>query len=1376
MKNLFLTGFASWLLLVSISLISYAQSENYRFEHLSTQQGLSQNFVWSIHQDQEGFMWFGTNDGLNKYDGYSFTVLKPDPDDPENTLHHNIITDIHEDREGRLWVATLGGGLHQVDKHTGKVTRYSVEPSHVLRWNVISTIYEDQEGIFWLGAFGGVARFNPNTKQFTLFSSPNKFLSGVAQDADGRYWAGGDGGIYRLDTNARQLVPVLLDSSLAQQPLCNALYLDSEGILWMGTQGEGLFRSDTIHGSGHFIRYNPSGVISQFILLNGIYEDRKGYLWLLGSDGLQRVTKNTDKVLSFQSNPFQPGSLSHHNASAIYQDRNGTLWVGTDHGINKVTSQPKQFRVYQPIPSLPSIVRHQNDINTLLEDHTGMIWLGSAAVLSQGNLQNGLFRFDPETQQFEHFPADPSNPDSLMSNMVLSVYEDRQQRLWVGTVEALHLFDRITGKFTRYPSEIAVDNLVEDVFGNLWCGSWGVGIERGIATFNPVQRQFKYYFHDYQTHDPSDTTGLRDGAVWDIAASRAGDIWVALSGAGIARLDLQTNTFTNYFPSNSSLNLNDKDVRTIYEDSNGIIWAGTNQGGLHRYDSLTDTFTYYTMHDGLPTNHIESIIEDKRGYLWMGTNQGLSRFNPKTETFLNFDISDGLPANQFRGGSVYSRNGKLMFGSINGFVIFDPDSIQKNTFIPPVYITKFHVMEEEREVPTSNIELPYDQNFLSFDFVALNYDSPEKNQYAYQLEGVDQDWIHSGNRRFASYPDLDPGKYTFRVIGSNNDGLWNEEGKSLNITILPPWWQTRWAYTLYGMLAIGFLYGLRHYTVKRERLKHELKLQTLEAEKMHELDHLKSRFFANISHEFRTPLTLILGPLEKFLSRTSEASEDQRVYQMMQRNAQRLLHLINQLLDLSKLEAGCLTLETKPAAIVPFLKAMALSFTSLAERQQIQYHVRYPGGQPVVYFDADKLEKIITNLLSNAFKFTPEGGTITVTVKLHPTQEKSDLSIHRKADLPLRTLELKVQDSGMGLSEALTQRVFDRFYQVDVSQNGEQQGSGIGLSLVRELVELHGGEVSVESQPGQGTCFTVGLPVVMADYEEVVVGEPILTDNNPNTKAFVNPAEDEMNEPSEAVPEEANSDTPLVLIVEDNADVRAFIRDTLQPAYQVLEAADGVAGYERAVETIPDLILSDVMMPKMDGVELCGKLKADEKTAHVPVILLTAKASGGDKIEGLETGADDYIIKPFQADELRVRIKNLIDSRKKLREHFSREITLQPASIQITSADEKFLQRVMQIVEEYMGDDVFGVEALGQEVGMSRAQLFRKLKALTNHAPGDLIRIIRLKRAADLLSQGAGNIADIAYQVGFSSPSYFTKCFHKQFGQTPSDYMASTLS
>jgi signal transduction histidine kinase/ligand-binding sensor domain-containing protein/DNA-binding response OmpR family regulator len=1342
---------------------SYGQQLDYHFKHLGERQGLSNNNVWSIIQDSEGFMWFGTLDGLNKYDGYSFEVFKPDPEDQENTLHHNIISDIHEDHKGRLWVTTFGGGFHQVDKQTCKVTRFEIRSNHTAFWNTLGSIFEDESGFLWISAVGGMARFDPDTHQFVLYPRParNGMSLTSIEDDKGRFWVGHERGIFILDRENGAYNPILLDTTMIQQPGVWSLFLDSDDILWAGTNGEGLFYLDTRQEALRFTRFEGKVNKTFYWSFNGIYEDSQGYLWVSTEEGLQRINKRTKEVFSFPYNPTKPGSLSHERVKTVYQDPTGTLWVGTENGVN--VAHANKFRSYQIVSTLPSVRLKENEIGSIVEDHTGMIWLTNSLF---SRLDMKLYQFNPRTGQAKHIPIYLSKSGKQSLGKVLTVYEDENNRLWVGTSEALLLLDRNTMTFIQYLTNISVYCIDEDTSGTLWLGG-----NPGIASFDPKSSQFEYFLYDI---NDSTNLGQRNASrihssdVIDLTVSHTGEIWIGYLGSGVDRFNPMKGTFTHYLPDPDSPKgkLKDRDVRSLYEDDDGVIWVGTMLGGLNRFDPQTDSFEYFTVHDGLPDNHVASIISDTDGYLWLGTNHGISRFNTLTEEFRNYDITDGLPANHFQGGDAYRVNEKLMFGSVNGFTFFHPDSIRLNTTPPPVYITGFQVMEEEREVPAKAVELPYDENILSFDFVALNYNAPEKNQHIYMLEGVDKDWVYTNDLRVARYTNLSPGEYTFRVKASNNDGVWNEEGASLQLTILPPWWQTIGAYFLYGLMGIGLLFGLRQYTVKRERLKHELNLQRMEAEKMHTVDQMKSRFFANISHEFRTPLTLILGPLDKYIRQSEADSPERQTFQMMRRNARRLLHLINQLLDLSKLEAGRMQLNPSPQPIQSFLQPIGMSFSALAERKQITYHFRYPKENLVLYFDADKLEKIITNLLSNAFKFTPAGEEIIFTACLKPGKNK----YQSNGNTTKQILVLEVKDSGAGMDEEQVEHIFQRFYQAHSTHDTDTEGSGIGLSLVKELVELHGGEIAVTSERGAGSCFTVSLLLQEADFAEFVsqssreVEIPVLDNEHDNR------AGSETETPEEGA---TSLDAPLLLLVEDNADVRTFISESLKASYRLLEASNGREGYQIAIETIPDLVLSDVMMPEMDGVALCARLKADEKTAHVPVVLLTAKASGGDKIEGLQTGADDYIVKPFEAEELRARIDNLIESRRMLREQFSREILLQPTAVKITSADEQFLQQVMEVIEANMSHLNFGRDELCKEMHMSPTQLNRKLKALTDHAPVELIRIMRMKRAAALLAAGAGNVGEISFMVGYKDHSYFSRSFHKQYGVTPSEYAAS---
>jgi signal transduction histidine kinase/DNA-binding response OmpR family regulator len=732
---------------------------------------------------------------------------------------------------------------------------------------------------------------------------------------------------------------------------------------------------------------------------------------------------------------------------------------------------------------------------------------------------------------------------------------------------------------------------------------------------------------------------------------------------------------------------------------------------------------------------------------------------------------------------AYHKNagGEMFFGSFeNGFTMFHPDSIKDNPYIPPVVITAFKRYNTDDAEGIGIVEkgisaqkaitVSYKDNILSFEFAALSYRNTFKNKYAYKLDGYNDQWIQLGTERRVSFTNLDPGEYTLCVKGSNNDGVWNEEGTSLKIIVTPPWWKTNWAYASYVLLVVGLLYGSRRYDLNRIQLKNQLRLEHVEAEKMKELDHLKSRFFANISHEFRTPLTLILGPVEQ-MRRSEFKGNLQEAYDMILRNGRRLLRLINQLLDLARIEAGRMALQARPENIVSFLKGLTLSFASAAERKRIALSFAAKEESIIVYCDRDKLEKIVSNLLSNALKFTPEGGRVSVQLSVSSEQLLSKQLI---AD---HWLLITVTDTGPGISKDQLDKIFDRFYQVDASQTREQEGTGIGLALTKELVELHRGEISVHSEVGHGSSFIVRLPLGKAHLKPEEVANEQLSVTSDQFARFED-RESRMEDrtagdkqPTTNDQQPPTNDESIILIVEDNVDVRQYIRQYLEPEFKVIAAVDGVEGLEKALEIIPDLIISDVMMPKRDGNELCRILKNEEKTSHVPIIMLTAKADRDSKVQGLETGADDYLIKPFDSKELLARVHNLINQRRQLRERFSREIVLKPQDIAITPKDEVFLNKMKAVVERHLSEEDFDVATLSREVGMSHTQIHRKLKALTNQSVSQFIRSMRLARAVELLKQDAGTVAEIAYQVGFGSQAYFTKCFHEQFGHSPKEYV-----
>ena len=914
------------LILDNIPIESYAQIQDYRFEHLTIEQGLSKNLVKRIFQDNEGFMWFFTTDGLNKYDGYNIEVYRPEPNNPDQSLRSSNNYDMIEDKQGRLWITSWGGGLQYLDKQTDQVTHFVLDSLHENKWIRLNEIFESKDGTIWLSGFDGIAHVAPSTFEITLFDSPENVLSfnAVVEDASKRVWCGGTNGLYQLDPRNGTFTPITLDSTLQQPPIIHYLYLDHDSILWVSTQISGLFYLDTRLKSSQPHLYLSAGLSSEKdkIFFGNVTQGKEGYLWVSSSQGVVRIDKKKNAVKFFRADPLNPFSISHNGVWSIYEDRSENLWVGSFNGVDKSTSS--QFNTYQTYPNSVFNYLPQNSIWGSAVDQAGIILFTTGSDSANTFNHASLYHLNPETGEVKDFVIATNNSDTLKKDQVGPLYVDQKNRLWIGTETALLLRNNKTGEYQRYPSQIPVYDLTEDSDSKLWFhGGWDRlnSSLNTIASFNPENGKFSYFTYDIKDIEDEPFLGITH-----IMASRTGDIWLSFHG-GLARFDQETESFTTYLPNPKKPkgHINDIFVHTTYEDQDGIIWICTNEGGLNRYDPSTDSFTHFDILDGLPTNYIQSIIQDKNGNLWLGTNRGLSRFNPKTKEFINYNVSDGLPANDFYVAHVINGKETLVFGTDNGLVFFHPDSIQNNATPPPVYITGFQVMEEEQVVPTEPIALPYDQNFLSFDFVALNYQAPEKNAYAYQMDGLDEDWVESGDRRFASYTNLDPGEYTFKVKASHNKGSWNEAASAIQFTILPPWWQTWWAYALYAVLAIGATVALRRYEMKRFKLRQQ-------ATHLAEMDSLKSRFFANISHEFRTPLTLILGPLKAMYDGTFTGNH-QKTLEVMMRNGQRLQNLINQLLDISKLEAGKMQLKAAPTDLVPLLRHIAAAYRSLADKK-----------------------------------------------------------------------------------------------------------------------------------------------------------------------------------------------------------------------------------------------------------------------------------------------------------------------------------------------------------------------------------------------------------------------------------------------------------
>ncbi|HEV7347410.1 sensor histidine kinase [Telluribacter sp.] len=992
------------------------------FEHLSTQLGLSQSTVRSIYQDREGFLWFGTHNGLNRYDGYTFTVYKPDPRDPKHTFHHSIITDIMEDRKGKLWVATLGGGLHLVNKRTGIVTAYPIVHKQDAYWNTLFTILDDAGNCLWLATGNGLACFDPETRHYTLYPT-QKYLTALTEDPAGRLWVGGLQGVHRFERATGKFTPVVLDHSLSNQPFISSLHLDAQGVLWAGSLNGGVWRLDTRHSSPQFQRYNPQGKLTKAIRYNGIISGKQGNIWLATGEGLQRIDPKTDQVITYESNPALPGTLSNNNIQSLYQDRLGNLWVGTNSGVNKASANSKQFHTYQIIPTGSSISLNNNYINTLLEDHTGTIWLGSNAGSMDGSFQNGLYQFDPKTKQVKQVRVDPSVPDSPNNRAVWSLMQDRQNRLWIGAQLGLYRYDYVTARFIRYKVPFSVRRMAEGQDGTLWLASTSAGDSAVIAAFSPERSQIVYY-----PYNEKGEKSLNSPFLYDILPSRDGSIYIATGGGGINRLNPRTGRFTHYLPgSGSSTNtLSDKEVHCLYEDEVGMIWAGTGHGGLNKLDPRTGTFTFYTTLDGLPSNRILSILGDRRENLWMGTANGLCWFTPTTKAFRSYDIQDGLPDNEFNSRAAYRHQNKLLFGTRNGFMAFYPDSLRDNTTPPAVFISGLSVMRKRRELPPDQLELPYDQNFLSFEFVALSYDVPLKNQYAFQLEGVDKDWVYSGTRRLASYTSLPPGRYTFRVKASNSDGYWNEQGAKLAIIIHPPWWRTWWFRLLLfvGLMGAAWL-GLRLYTqsrLNRQRREMQRVLQAQEEE--------RQRLAADLHDDLGATLSAIKGQLE---SVQPESRGLNRPIGLMEK-AIRDLRLISH--NLMPPEFNKLGLTESLRETVQ--RAQASS--------GLKFHfITYGPEQRLDQETGLTLYRIVLELINNTIKHA-RASQVTVQLIYYPDH-----------------FTLLVEDDGKGYPQ-------------------DRGSAGIGLRNIRSRVDYLHGRLRVDTG-ARGTTVTLEVPLNRASHD-----------------------------------------------------------------------------------------------------------------------------------------------------------------------------------------------------------------------------------------------------------------------------------------------------
>jgi len=1367
-----LLSFISFIFL--ITSISYPQNDNLKFKHLTSDDGLSQNFISCILQDQKGFMWFGTKDGLNRYDGYSFVVYRHDPFDT-TTISANYITALYEDSRGYIWIGTLNGGLNCFDRNTEIFhhLHYSSIGFDNFNTNEIKAITEDRTGNIWVatrndGIFKITLKdkniYAAGYKHYIHEEGKSKSLSSnntstLFIDSKGILWVATENGLNKFDFFSGGFTYFKIQTKNPKAPSSqydqsvSAIYESKNGTFWLGTVS-GLVKFE--RGSGSFKLFPHEYEIYRYGWGNiiAISEDHHGKLWLATPGELMRFDPTINLYDYFKNDPFNPKSINFSSISSLYTDKTGIVWIGTaGMGINLYDSKAERFSTLLKKKEGASRITGFS-VRAILEENNDIVWVSTAV----------LYRWNRKTGDLKSYETSSDRPDDFGNTGAWTLIKSADGKIWAATSEGLYRYDPSTEKAKQFKFNPANNSglpqkevyaVFEDHKGNIW-----ITTENYFSKLIDIDKGLFQNFR-YQSA-PSPNELVRPV----ICQDRKGIFWIGTKD-GLIRFDIQKKSFLTFKndPKNPQSLSNDF-IKSIYVDpdnSENILWIGTAGGGLNRFDVEKNSFTHFSESDGLPNNVVYGILPDGKGNLWLSTNKGLSKFNPKEKSFRNYDVSDGLQSNEFNTGAYFlSKNGEMFFGGIKGLNYFNPAEIKDNSFIPQIVLTNLklgdHYIAYKKNnsilkksiSETDQLVLSYADDVITFEFAVLDYSAPNKNRYAYKLENFNDDWIYSGSLHTATYTNLPFGEYIFRVKGSNNDGIWNETGIAIKLLITPPWWSTWWAYILYGFLFLFGLYLIRRYELDRMKLKNQLKLEKLATDSLRNIDQLKSHFFANISHEFRTPLTLILGQVESVMSSNIEAKEKGKLH-IANRNARRLLTLINQLLDLSKIEAGGIKLNAQRHNIVSFLKSLFYSFESLADSKNINLKFESESSNIPFSFDADKMEKIICNLISNAFKFTPENGEIKLT-----------------ANITSSYLEIRIKDTGIGIPAESLPHIFNRFYQVDGSSTREQEGTGIGLALTKELVELHKGQIAVSSKVEEGTEFTIQFPI--GDLSDENENPYKLSAPNNLYDNITNVVDTSVSKliPNTLNPESSNQE--IVLIVEDNSDVRTYIHEQLEIDYKIIEAANGEEGVSIAQKEIPDLIITDVMMPKKDGYQFCKEIRSNEKTSHVPIIMLTAKAGLDNKIEGLEIGVDAYLTKPFSARELKVRVKNLIYQRKELRKRFSKSLIIKPSEVTAILIDQEFLIKVTNTIESNFEDEQFSVDKLAENMNMSVSQLNRKLNALINQPPGHLIRSFRIQRAADLLKKNFGTIAEICYKVGFNDQAYFSRAFKKQFGVSPSDY------
>jgi signal transduction histidine kinase/ligand-binding sensor domain-containing protein/DNA-binding response OmpR family regulator len=1334
-------GRAKHILTFSLCLLLYSATllaKDIPVRYLGIEQGLSNNAVISIYQDHNGFLWFGTYDGLNRYDGYGFKIFHNIIGDSTSLAINNVYT-IEEDNNHNLWVGGQKGlSVYSPVRSGFSSVRYtSLAGSRELLQDNIHVVKAASTGSILVGTqHNGLLVFtgSDNTGVQIPLNNDKEGVYDVTaiESATGKdNWVFVQNkGLYRY--NARQKKLVLVNNAINQ---ANCLKMDKKGRLWLANDN-GLYQYNFLSNT-----FSQSLVPAKVKIVT-LCADKQDILWI-GTDGAGVWLLPNEARIAQPLLTDNGRSVVNSNAVyIIYEDVEGRKWIGTLRGgINIIEPGSVPFgKVTYDAPGGNTLV--DNFILSFCADENNNVWIGTDGA--------GLRYWNREKNTFTAFRHDAGNPHSVTSNFITSVTRDYRNDIWISTwFGGINQFQKAAGSFKRYtcfnPKNNTEENNVwlvyEDAQKKLWASATNEG---SLYLYNRLNDKFELF----------------DGSIANLqclAEDSEGRFWGG-NYTTLIKIDRQQKKHQDYnigYP-----------VRCIHEDHNGNLWLATQGGGLLLFDPKTGQYTRYTTKDGLPSNTLLRFLEDGKGNLWISTFNGLSRFNLATRTFRNFTQSDGLQSNQFSFNAALAlRSGEFLFGGIKGFNIFYPDSIQYRAAAPRIFLNGLKINNKSVEGDTSygpgleieklnQVTVPFDKAMLSIDFIALAYTGVDKINYAYYLEGWDKGWNYAGDVRTANYSKLGEGNYVFKIKASNPDGTWSGETQLLKITVLPPWYRTWWAYLLYGLFLAGVIYIYTRYAKRQERLKYEIKLAHLESEKEKILSEKKLSFFTNISHEFRSPLTLIIDPLKRAIH-NNDGIVSHNDLATAHRNARRLLSLVDQLLLFRKADSGADILKISAINIVELCNEVYQCFAQQATSRNIIYHFTTSRDSIEIQGDYEKIEIALFNLLSNAFKFTPAQGSILFTIT-----ETED------------NVQIDIRDTGCGIEEADIDRIFGKFQQADPRSGDQHTGFGIGLYLVKHFIESHKGKVSCQSTVGQGTTFTIsllkgaaGLPgsyVMKGPVRKFELLDELVDGQTPNPV---------LTTLGGLTAEEVITDKRSILVIDDNEEIRNYLLGLFSPQYLLYSADNGTDGFQLAEQHIPDLIISDINMKGMDGIELCTKVKQSESMGHIPIILLTAATTSDTKLKGIEGGADDYITKPFDSAHLLARVETILKNRNTLQRYFLDSITLKESSVKVPAEYQDFLRKCIEVIEENIDNEEFTMKKFSQAMGMSHSRLNQKVKAISGQRLNSFIRSIRLRRAAVLMLTGNMNVNQAAFQIGISDQRYFREQFVKLFGMTPSEYI-----